>query len=566
MKQLIIFGFLILMAGVACTHQTTDRPNIILILADDFGYMDMQAYAEKLTGTDKADMYYETPNLNGLVSEGMAFSRAYACQLCSPTRASILSGKYAGRLGFTTALPPRDTYYNQGRQTPEGQYPHDVIYHYDPIDIEQAWINASSNSALPAGTAIDGGRDVITLAEAMPEYHSAFIGKWHLGGIGAEGYQPADQGFEPIAWYDAGGSPYFNWRKAWNNRSKDLYPNAPQDEWMMGDAGEETGEEYLTDDLTAQALHYLDERAGIRGQPFFLYFCHFAVHGPWQAKAVDSTYFANKDTKGWNGHDKANYAGMVRALDSSVGAIMAKLEETGLDENTLVIFFSDNGGWDYRFSRGDMGTTNAPLRGGKACLSEGGIRVPLIFYWKGKLGGGQWCDVPVDCTDLYPTILEVAGYDLQPYIEGEGIDGKSILPLLWDPGNDDGAYRHDTRYWHYPFNVSVYSPFDGQFLTPRSCIMEGNYKLIFDWQGRLKLFDLAKDLEENHNLAKEMPEKTKDLYGKLMSWMEENVDRQYWPKLNPDYNPSREVRKDAPFVDIYTAYKAGRDIVELAHE
>jgi arylsulfatase A-like enzyme len=290
------------------------------------------------------------------------------------------------------------------------------------------------------------------------------------------------------------------------------------------------------------------------------------VHGPWQAKADDSTYFADKATRGWNGHDKANYAGMVRGLDNSVGSILSKLEETGLDENTLLIFFSDNGGWDYRFSRGDMGTTNAPLRGGKACLSEGGIRVPLIFYWKGKIGGGQWCDVPVDCTDLYPTIVQAAGYDLQPYTEKEDIDGRSLMPLLADLENKKGAYVHDIRYWHYPFNVSVYSPFDGQFLTPRSSVMEGNYKLIFDWHGRLKLFDLENDLEENHNLAREMPEKTEAMYRKLMTWLEENVEKQYWPQLNPGYKPGQEVRKDAPFIDIYGAYKAGKDIVNLAHE
>jgi arylsulfatase A-like enzyme len=213
-----------------------------------------------------------------------------------------------------------------------------------------------------------------------------------------------------------------------------------------------------------------------------------------------------------------------------------------------------------------MGTTNAPLRGGKAHLSEGGIRVPLIFYWKGKIGGGNWCDIPVDCTDLYPTIIEAAGYDLLPYLEEEKIDGRSILPLLTDLTNSKGAYDHDTRYWHYPFNVSVYSPFDGQFLTPRSAIMEHNYKLIFDWHGRLKLFDIEKDLEENHNLAREMPDKTEDLYRKLMTWLEGNVDPQYWPKHNPDYDPRREVRKDAPFVDLYRACKEGQDFVQMAHE
>lgn len=145
------------------------------------------------------------------------------------------------------------------------------------------------------------------------------------------------------------------------------------------------------------------------------------------------------------------------------------------------------------------------------------------------------------------------------------IGGLALMPLLDDPENREGRYDHDTRYWHYPFNVSVYSPFDGQFLTPRSAIMEKNYKLIFDWHGRLKLFNLEKDLEENHNLATEMPDKTRDLFTKLVNWLEENVERQYWPPHNPDYNPAEEVRTDAPFVDLYEAYNQGKDVVALAH-
>jgi len=249
-----------------------------------------------------------------------------------------------------------------------------------------------------------------------------------------------------------------------------------------------------------------------------------------------------------------------------VGKILEKLEETGLEDNTLVIFMSDNGGWDHRVSRtGDMATSCAPLRGGKACLSEGGIRVPLIFRWKGKVKEGGWSDVPVDCTDLFPSILQAAGYDLETYYNQVDIDGRSLLPLLEDPGNRNGEYDHDTRYWHYPFNVSVLSPFDGQFLTPRSAIMEKNYKLMLDWHGRLKLYDLENDLEENHNLAAEKPELTLELYGKLISWLEKEVDRQYWPVINPDYDPGKEVRTDAPFVDLYQAYKEGKDLMKIAH-
>ena len=563
---LTLFHLLLGIALFTSCEKTAEKPNIILILADDFGYMDCNAYAARTLGVEPSEMYYETPHLDRLAAEGFSFSRAYANQLCSPTRAAILTGKYAGRLGFTTALPLRDTYYNQGMEPPGGQYIHDVIYHHDQISIEQAWLNGSSNAALPAGTSHDNGLDEISLAEALPDYHAAFIGKWHIGGFGSEGYQPAGQGFEPLAWYDSGGSRYFNWREEWNNRSTKKFPEMPQDQWMMGDAGEETGEGYLTDDLTVQALNYLDRRAAIKDQPFFLYFSHFAVHGPWESKPEDSAYFADKETLGWNGHRYPHYAGMVRGLDNSVGKILEKLEETGLDDNTLVIFMSDNGGFDHRIiPREGIGTSCAPLRGGKACLSEGGIRVPLVIRWKGKVKEGQWCDVPVDCTDLFPTILQAAGYDPETYYSEVDIDGRSLLPLLEDPVNREGEYDHDTRYWHYPFNVSLFSPFDGYNLTPRSAIMEKNYKLILDWHGRLKLFDMEKDLEENHNLAGEMPELTLDLFGKLIAWMEAEIAPQYWPVHNPDYNPEKEVRTDAPFVDLYRAYKEGKDIVELAH-
>lgn len=166
-------------------------PNIIFILADDYGIMDTQAYAAKVLGVAMDSTFYETPpNINRLVAEGVSFSQAYANQLCSPTRASILTGKYAGRLGFTTAMPPRNTYYNQNLKTPDGYYVHDVLEHKDNIKIEQALTNGTSNSAVPTGTDFDAGRDVLSIAEALTGYHSAFIGKWHIGGFGAEGYQP----------------------------------------------------------------------------------------------------------------------------------------------------------------------------------------------------------------------------------------------------------------------------------------------------------------------------------------------------------------------------------------
>ena len=318
-----IFCFML----ISCQgEKKPEKPNIILILADDFGYMDSQAYAQHTVGTSKEEMFYETPNIDRLVSEGIAFDQAYANQLCSPTRASLITGKYAARLGFTTATPSRKTWYNTNQPVPKGSYAHDVIDHHDDIKIEQALLNGSSNTALPAGAAPDNGWDETTIAEALPDYHSAFIGKWHIGGHGAKGYTPTDQGFdEAPAFFDAGGSAYFNWRKSWNDQKKH-FKDSPQVRNYMGTAGEETGLDYLTDDLTEQAVRYIDRRSKIKDQPFFLYFCHFAVHAPYQAKPEDIEYFNNKPTKGWNEQKNETYASMIRSLDNSVGRILEKLE------------------------------------------------------------------------------------------------------------------------------------------------------------------------------------------------------------------------------------------------
>ncbi len=220
MKKIWIVTTVLMAVSVAA--RAAEQPvNVVFILADDLGICDVTGYAQRFTGTAIQDMYYETPHLDRLVSEGMAFSQAYACQLCSPTRASLLTGKNAARVGVTTATPGSvKSYYNQGISPPAGYLPQDAIYWGDKIKVEQALVNGSTLLALPAGRPGDRARDEITLAEALKDHHSAFIGKWHLGGHGAEGWQPQDQGFEELSYFDAGGSVYFDWEKQWNRRSK----------------------------------------------------------------------------------------------------------------------------------------------------------------------------------------------------------------------------------------------------------------------------------------------------------------------------------------------------------
>lgn len=531
---------------------TSNRPNIIFILADDFGIMDSQAYALKFTETDPSKMFYETPNINSLIDEGVAFSQAYGTQLCSPTRASIMTGKYASRLGITTALPPTKTYYNQSSQIPEGYYANDVLEHKDNIKIEQALINGISNAAVSAGTQMDKGEDELFISEVLKDYHSAFIGKWHLGGFGTEGYQPADQGFEPLAWFDAGGSRYYDWKKDWDEKTKKQFPKMPQEYLEIGDSGKITNEDYLTDDLTVQALNYIEKRSKIKESPFFLYFSHFAVHSPYDGKEDEITYFKNKSTKGWNGHKDPTYASMIKSMDRSVGLILNKLKETGLEENTLVIFMSDNGGIDAKITPNGKGTDNSPFLGGKACLTEGGIRVPLIFRWKGKIEQGKWVNVPVDCTDIFPTIMEVAGYDEEATSKNNQLDGQSMLGLLSDVENHKKSYTKKTHFWHYPFNVIYNSPYEPYALTPHSAIRDGDYKLLFDWYGRLYLYNIQKDPFEKNDLAFKMPDLRDNMFKKLMNWLRINVEKRYWPKVNPEYKPKNESRAE-PFKNMFSS-------------
>lgn len=563
----IFFSFLLFMGckseaeKKAQEEKPSSRPNIILILADDYGIMDSQGYAQKFTEAEASEMFYETPNINRLMSEGISFSQAYANQLCSPTRASIMTGKYAAKLGFTTAMPPRKTYYNQSMDIPDSYYAHDVLEHKDNIKIEQALINGTSNSAVPTGALHDAGRDELSIAEALEGYHSAFIGKWHIGGFGAKGYQPADQGFEPLAWFDVGGSVYYDWQKVWDNKSKEHFPKMPQEQWEIGDSGNMTTEEYLTDDLTVQALDFLDNRAKNKEKPFFLYFSHFAVHSPYQGKEDEVAYFEGKTSKGWNGHKDPVYASMVKSLDRSVGLILDKLRETEIEENTLVVFMSDNGGIDSKITPRRDGTDNAPFLGGKACLTEGGIRVPLIFRWKGKIKQGEWVDVPVDCTDIYPTLLDVAGYDIKAIAKENSLDGQSIVPLLSDLENLQNSYSKNEHYWHYPFNVIYNSPYEPYPLTPHSAIRDGDYKLIFDWYGRLHLYNIAEDPFESNDLALEMTDLRDTLFKKLMTWLTKNVEQRYWPTLNPSYNPNKESR-DTPFVNLFSEFNLNKGKIQ----
>jgi len=365
-------------AGLPATQR---RPNIVFILVDDLGWTDLGCFGST---------FYRTPNIDRLAQEGMRFTSAYAaCPVCSPTRASILTGKYPARLHLTDWIPGR---------TPPG-------LKMRPPD----W-----TPYLPLGE--------VTLAEALKPagYVSASVGKWHLGG--PELY-PEKQGFDfNFGGCELGAPPSY------------FYP------YQVPNIRNGKKGEYLTDRLTDEALAFLENS---RSRPFFLYLAHYAVHTPIEAKPDIAARYRTRVRPG-QAHSHPGYAAMIESVDESVGRVLRKLEELDLGKDTIVFFTSDNGGVVGR----QHITSNEPLREEKATLYEGGIRVPLIVRWPGVVKPGSVCHAPVISVDFFPTILEMCGL---PAPAGATLDGLSLLPLLKQSGQlpDRALYWH---YPHYNFH------------------------------------------------------------------------------------------------------------------
>ena len=405
--------------------------------------------------------YIETPNLDRLAAEGVRFTDAYAASpVCSPTRASLQTGFYPARLGMNAIINPH-------------RRPWAAL-----LPPENRW-------RLPD--------TVATLAEALAEagYTSSIIGKWNLG------YEAPDLAG------DRG------------------YASAPDDAEGLSPAYREAVARFAeenphkaTGPITLQAIRFIErEREG----PFFCFVSYFAPHIKSEARdELVRKYEQKKKT-----HETLilpRYAAMVEAMDEGVGLILGALDRLGLAENTLLVFTSDNGGLIQVYHHaGPIVTTNAPLRGEKGTLYEGGTRVPLLARWPGVTEPGRTTDVPLISNDLFPTFLGVAG------LPGRPTDGVSLAPLL-----KDQEVEQRTLYWHYPFYHHA---------TPAGAIREGDLKLI-EWfeTGQLELYDLSQDLGERANLAAERPDKAAALRQKLRAWRADIGAAM--PAANPDHDPS----------------------------
>jgi len=370
------------------------RPNFIFILIDDMGWTDSGCYGSG---------FYETPNIDRLAAQGMRFTNAYAASpVCSPTRMSILAGKYPARVNLTEWIGP-DEWHARGKLTP--------AEYIRQMPLEE-----------------------VTMAEALKAagYTTCFVGKWHLGN---EAYYPEHQGFD----INIGGLHY-GWPPG------GYFPPYENEKLKDGPEGE-----YLTDRLTDESLKFLHAN---RDKPFLLYLSHYAVHNPQQARQyliekyktkaenlpahTGPRFIPEEKNQARQVQDDPVYAAMIHSVDDSVGRIMNKLDDSGLADNTVVIFMSDNGGLS---TAEGSPTSNVPLRAGKGWLYEGGIREPMIIKWPGVTKPGSICHEPVTSTDFYPTMLDIAGLPQQP---NQHVDGLSLVPLL----RKTGGIKRKALYWH----------------------------------------------------------------------------------------------------------------------
>ncbi|MEY4384858.1 MAG: Arylsulfatase [Verrucomicrobiota bacterium] len=491
------------------------KPNILLILVDDVGYADVGAFAARIQNTSTDKLFYETPRLDRLAREGTMFTQFYACTVCTPTRASLLTGKMSNRFGMWDAYATVSTTLEKtGKPVPPGAH----FLDYEPWDVSGL---SRSNRAMTVPLSATALHDVKTIPQGLTGYHTAFIGKWHLGSHNHEGYRPQDCGFkEVLAYFDGGGSGYFRPFQANAARTK---------QWDMPGEPLNPPQDYLSDDIAARVNRFLTERATKHlDEPFFLYVAHPAAHQPIQSRADDLAYFKQKAANGdWGGFKNPVYAGVLKGMDRSIGQMLDKLDELGLSENTAVVFISDNGGHPKE-------TRNTPLRGGKSMLYEGGIRVPMIVRWPGKTQPGTTCDVITDVADIYPTLTEIAGVDYGDFKADRTTDGKSLLPLLNDLSNTQQLYPRESFYWFY--GKLGYGGFHN--FSSWAALRQGDFKLHYDYQGKIELYNIAEDISETNNLVQTQPERAREMLDQLTGWLKTNCSPVHLPGPNPDFDPN----------------------------
>lgn len=476
-----IFGTLFVSAlanGHDLEKDKPKLPNVVFFLADDLGCRDL---------SNEGSTFYESPHIDRIANEGMKFTRGYAtCQVCSPSRASIMTGKYPARLNITDWIG---------------------------ADMGDGW--KRNTRLLPALYEHNLPHDDVTIAEAFRDagYKTFFAGKWHLGN---EGSWPDDHGFEINKGGHHRGSPPGGYFSPYNNPALEDGPKG----------------ELLPVRLGKECAKFIEEN---QDEPFFAYVAFYSVHGPIQStkklwmkyrdKAEkqglpEARFIVDRTSPVRQVQDNPLYAGMVESMDDGVGVVLDTLDRLNLADNTIVVFTSDNGG----VSAGDgKATSNLPFRGGKGRQWEGGIREPYYIKWPHSEAGGKLCSTPATGTDFYPTLLEMCGLDPRP---NQHVDGVSLVPLF-----KGEKIQERSLFWHYPH-------YGNQGGDPSSIVMQGDWKLInYHESGRNELYNVHEDIGERNDISELHRQRTAEMLKQLDQWLV-SVDAKL-PTSNPRFDMAK---------------------------
>ncbi len=462
MKQFFYGSLVILLflasGSVAAQEAPPGRMNLVLIVVDDLGWADLGCYGADL---------HRTPHIDALARSGLRFTQSYAASpVCSPTRASLHTGRHPARLGITVwrERAAQGPMRGRGLICPRGS---DHLPHSE-----------------------------ITLAEVLRQagYTTLHVGKWHLG---TDLHAPETQGFDVNIGGTRWGAPptfFYPYRGLFGARKEHRYvPDLP-----FGSPGE-----YLTDRLTQEAIELLRR---VKDRPFFLHLAYHTVHTPIEAKPEVVRIYRQRVRPGMK-HQNPTYAAMVHHLDENVGRLLAELRQLGLEQNTAVVLLSDNGGYVNHY-QGRRVTNNYPLRSGKGSLYEGGIRIPTIVRWPGVTPAGKVCHEPISTVDWFPTILNLLGLKNPGQVPLDGMDISSVLK------NPRARLSRRALFFHYPHFYPT--------TTPVSAVRQGEWKLLWYFDGpRAELYNLADDPGEQHDLAREHPRRMEQLAAELRRWWQQ---------------------------------------------
>ncbi|TWU28832.1 Arylsulfatase [Novipirellula artificiosorum] len=497
--RLVIFIGVISTGILPTLVQAESKPNVVFILADDLGWSDTTLF-----GTTS---FYKTPNIERLAARGVTFTRAYsASPLCSPTRASVLTGLSPARHGITS---------------PNCHLPKVTL-------TATTTKTAAANQKCTIPNSVSRLKtDYYTLAEMFKDngYATGHFGKWHLG---PEPYSPLEHGFDVDVPHHPGPGPAGSYVAPWKFKDFDHDPDIP--------------DEHIEDRMAKEAVAFMEQN---KDKPFFLNYWMFSVHAPFDAKrGLIEKYRKQVDAN--NPQRSPTYAAMIESMDDAIGALLDTLERLGVADNTIIVFASDNGGNMYNEVDGTSATSNAPLRGGKATMYEGGTRGPAIVIQPGEVEAGARSDEVIQSCDFYPTLLELLAIQPQP---GQSFDGISIVPALHGKKLDREAI----------FTYFPHSPGIPEWLPPSVSVHQGDWKLIRIFHNgergshRYKLFNLKNDLGEQKDLASEFPERVDQLDALIEKFLIET------DAVCPLPNPNFDVTKYRPELEGKAALKGGAD-------